>query len=122
MEKFDEKELNISTLMKIYFKPEYSNLFKKIQNIEAPVKNDLICLLLDGRWHSENELLKIIRRKYQYMGPVTLASMTSALNNDFQTNNYLQKKIVDGKVSYKLSNNYLGLTKAAYTKFRFLKY
>ena len=108
--------------MKIHFKPEYSNLFKQIKQIKTPVKNDLLIALLDGRWHSENELLKIIRKKYQYMGPVTLASMTSALNNDFQTNNYLQKKIVAGKVSYKLSNNYLGLTKAAYTKFRFLQY
>ena len=108
--------------MKIYFKPEYSNLFKKIQNIQTPVKNDLLVALLDGRWHSDNELLKIIRKKYQYVGSVTLASITSALNRDFQTNNYLQKKIVSGKVSYKLSDNYLGLTKAAYTRFRFLKY
>lgn len=122
MEKFDEKKFNISTLMKIYFKPEYSNLFKKITLLDAPVKNDLLIALLDGQWHSENELLKIIRKKYQYMGSVTLASMTLALNRDFQTNNYLQKKIINGKVSYKLSENYLGLTKAAYTKFRFLKY
>jgi len=117
--KFDEKELNISTLMKIYFKPEYSNLFKNIKGIRTPVKNDILIALLDGRWHSENELIKVIRKKYQYMGSVTLASMTSALNHDFKNNNYLQKKISNGKVLYKLSDNYVGLTRAAFTKYRF---
>jgi hypothetical protein len=119
LEQFNEKELNISTLMKIYFKPEYSNLFKKIKGIRTPVKNDILMALLDGRWHSENELIKVIKKKFQYVGSVTLASMTNALNNDFNANNYLQKKISDGKVLYKLSDNYIGLTRAAFTKYRF---
>ena len=105
--------------MKIYFKPEYSNLFKKIKNINTPIKNDLLIAFLDGRWHSENEIIKVIKKKYKYIGPVTLASMTSSFNRDFKINNYLQKKIIDGQIFYKLSDNYKNLTRVAFTKYRF---
>ena len=96
-------------------------VIQKIKDIKTPVKNDLLMALLDGRWHSENALLKIIRKTFQYVGSVTLASMTLAINKEFQTNNYLQKKIVNGQIYYKLSENYCGLTRAAYTKYRFIR-
>lgn len=113
------RELNISTLMRIAFKPEYSNIFNKITNINAPVKNDILMALLDGKWHAESQILRIIRKQNAYLGAVTLSSMINTLNQ--QTgNNYVQKKIVNGRVYYKISNNYIGLTKVAFTKFRYL--
>ena len=113
------KELNISTLMRIAFKPEYSNIFNKITNINAPVKNDILMALLDGKWHAESQILRITRKQNAYLGAVTLSSMINTLNQ--QTgNNFVQKKIVNGRVYYKISNNYIGLTKAAFTKFRYL--
>ncbi len=113
------KELNISTLMRIAFKPEYSNIFNKIKDIKAPVKNHILISLLDGKWHAESQILRIIRKQNAYLGAVTLSSMINTLNQ--QTgNSYVQKKIVNGRVYYKISNNYIGLTKAAFTKFRYL--
>lgn len=111
------KEFNVSTLMKIHFKPEYSNLFREIKQIH-PVKNDILMALLDGNWHSENEIIKVIRKKHQYMGSVTLASMISSLNRILKKNHYLEKKIIYDKIFYKLSDNYLGLTKTLFTRFR----
>ena len=117
MDNFEDKELNITTLMKIQFKPEYSNLFRKIKNIEIPVKNHILMALLDGNWHTESEILRITRKQNDSIGAVTLSSMINTLN--LQTvNSYLQKKIVNGRLYYKISDNYLGLTKAAFTKFR----
>ena len=113
------KELNISTLMRIVFKPEYSNIFNKIKDIKIPVKNHILITLLDGKWHAESEILRITRKQNAYIGAVTLSSMVNTLNQ--QTGNgYLQKKIVNGRLYYKISNNYIGLTKAAFTKFRYL--
>ncbi len=117
MDKVEDKELNITTLMKIQFKPEYSNMFRKIKNIEIPVKSHILMALLDGNWHTESEILRITRKQNDSIGAVTLSSMINTLN--LQTvNSYLQKKIVNGRVYYKISDNYLGLTKAAFTKFR----
>lgn len=108
------KELNISTLMRIAFKPEYSNLFNKITDIEEPVKNDILMTLLDGKYHSESEIIRTTKNNHKYIGPITLTTMVESLNHQTK-NNYVEKKIVNGRVFYKITDNYLGLTKAAFT-------
>jgi len=75
--------------------------------------------LLDGKWHSENEILREARQNNSYIGSVTLTSMLNNLNHK-TGNGYLRKKIVNRRTYYKISDNYLGLTKAAFTKFRFI--
>ena len=120
MEKSDEDGLNLSTLMKIYYKPEFSNLFSKIKDIKTPVKNDILIALLDGQWHSERELIKIAKKKFFAMGSVTLSSMIHALNNIVKSD-YLEKKHTDSTMYYKISENYIGLSRAAFTRFRFMK-
>lgn len=108
--------------MRICFKPKYTNIFQKIKEINTPEspKNNILMIMLDGKWHSANEIIRITRREHQYMGNVTLGVMISNINKNL-TSNYLQKKIINGKVYYKLSDNYIGLTRAAYTKYRFIR-
>jgi hypothetical protein len=96
-----------------YYKPNYSNLFNKIKDIKTPIKNDILMSLLDGQWHSELELIRVTKKQHEFIGPVTLGTMVHALNHTIK-NNYLQKKIVNGKMYYKISDNYVGLTRAAY--------
>ena len=118
-----EKNFNISMLMKIHYKPEYSNLFNKIKDIRTPAKNHILISLLDGKWHNQYEILRITRKQdgSSYLGSVTLSTMIEALNSLNGNNKYLKKKIVNGKIYYKLSDNYLGLTRAAFTKLRHIK-
>ncbi len=96
-----------------YYKPNYSNLFNKIKEINTPIKNEILIALLDGQWHSELELIRVTKKEHQFIGAVTLGTMISSLNH-YIKNNYLQKKIVNGKMFYKISDNYVGLTRAAY--------
>ncbi|MFW9784090.1 MAG: hypothetical protein ACFFFB_17550 [Candidatus Heimdallarchaeota archaeon] len=96
-----------------YYKPDYSILFNKIKDIKTPIKNEILRALLDGQWHSELELIRITKRQQQYMGAVTLGMMVNNLNTALR-NNYLQKKVINGKMFYKLNDNYVGLTRAAY--------
>ena len=119
MEPFDEKRFNMSTLIKIQFKPEYANMFKKVKDIRAPIKNEIVMALLDGKWHSERELITFTKKKYNYIGPLTLDTMVNSLNIKMN-NNFLEKRIADEGLFYKLSDNYIGLTRAAYTKFRYM--
>jgi hypothetical protein len=72
--------------------------------------------LLDGKWHTEGELIRNTRKKHNYFGSVTLGTMVDGLNSLSISNNYLEKKIINGRIFYKLSNNYLGLTRAAYIR------
>lgn len=104
MEDFEENK---------FYKPSYSNLFNKIKDIKTPIKNEILIALLDGHWHSELELIRVTKKQYGFVGPVTLGTMVGALNHTIK-NNYLQKKYVNGKLSYKISDNYIGLTRAAY--------
>jgi len=117
LEEQQDKNLNISTLIKIAYKPNYSNLFNKIKGITSTVKNNILMTLLDGRWHTESDILRTTK-KFQYMGAVTLATMIQSLNSFSDHNNFLEKKIVNDRIFYKLSENYVGLTRAAFTRFR----
>jgi len=96
-----------------FYKPNYSNLFNKIKDIKTPIKNDILMALLDGKWHSELDLIRVTKKQYGFVGAVTLGTMIHSLNHIIR-NNYLQKKIVDGKLYYKISDSYVGLTRAAY--------
>jgi len=104
MEDFDENK---------FYKPSYSNLFNRIKDIKTPIKNEILIALLDGQWHSELELIRVTKKQHGFIGAVTLGTMIHSMNK-FIKNNYLQKKIVNGKMFYKISDNYVGLTRAAY--------
>ena len=104
MEEFDKNK---------FYRPNYSVLFNKIKDIKAPIKNEILMSLLDGQWHSELELIRVTKKEHEFIGAVTLGTMISSLNH-YIKNNYLQKKIVNGKMFYKISDNYVGLTRAAY--------
>jgi len=96
-----------------YYKPNYSHLFNKIKDIRTPIKNEILIALLDGQWHSELDLLRVTKKQHNYVGAVTLGTMIHSLNH-YIKNNYLQKKIINEKMYYKISDNYVGLTRAAY--------
>ena len=96
-----------------FYKPNYSILFNKIKDIKAPIKNEILIALLDGHWHSELELIRITKKQHGYIGAVTLGTMINSLNHMIK-NNYLEKKVVNSKLYYKISDNYVGLTRAAY--------
>ena len=117
MEKLPENNVNKSPLMKKYYKPSYASMFNRIKGIDAPVKNDIIVALLDGKWHSETDLIRLAKKQqHNYVGPVLLGTMINSLNHMIK-NNYVEKQIVDGEMYYKISDNYVGLTRAAYTKY-----
>jgi hypothetical protein len=96
-----------------FYKPSYSVLFNKIKDIKTPIKNEILMALLDGHWHSELELIRITKKQHGYIGSVTLGTMINSLNHMIK-NNYVEKKVVNTKLYYKISDNYVGLTRAAY--------
>ena len=96
-----------------FYNPIYSVLFNKIKDIKTPIKNEILRALLDGQWHSELELIRVTKKQYGFVGAVTLGTMVNSLNHSIQ-NNYLQKKILNDKLYYKISDNFVGLTRAAY--------
>jgi hypothetical protein len=96
-----------------YYNPIYSVLFNKIKDIKTPIKNEIIKALLDGQWHSELELIRVTKKQYGFVGAVTLGTMVNSLNHSIK-NNYLQRKIVNEKLYYKITDNFVGLTRAAY--------
>ncbi|MFX1392787.1 MAG: hypothetical protein ACFFAH_04350 [Promethearchaeota archaeon] len=119
MEKFPKSNIDNQSLLKKYYKPSYSSMFNKIKGIKAPVKNDIIMALLDGKWHSETDLIRLAKKQqHNIIGPVLLGTMINSLNHLIK-NNYVEKQFVNGEMYYKISDNYVGLTRAAYTKYFF---
>ena len=114
MEEHPEYKTDKSTNINRYYKPNYSILFKKIKDIQTPVKNDLIIALMDGNWHSESNLVRLAKRQqYRYMGIVILGTMVNSINQMLNSE-YVEKKIINNEMYYKISDNYVGLTRAAY--------
>ncbi|MHA2283876.1 MAG: hypothetical protein ACXAC5_23800 [Promethearchaeota archaeon] len=103
----EEKEQNR------FYNPIYSVLFNKIKDIKTPIKNEILRALLDGQWHSELELVRVTKKRYGFVGAVTLGTMINSLNHSIK-NNYLQKKVFNNKLYYRISDNFVGLTRAAY--------
>lgn len=118
MENPDNNDFAQAKILKKYYRPDYSYLFNKIKDIKTPVKNGILMELLDGNWHSELELIRMAKKQQKYMGAVTLGTMVNSLNHALK-NDYVEKKVMDGKLYYKISDNYVGLTRAAYNKYRF---
>jgi len=99
-----------------YFSPDYREMFNKIKRIKIPVKSDLLQALLDGQWHSERELVRMAKKK-QYMGAVTLGTMMLSFNNNLNSS-YVEKRFINGELHYKISDNFVGLSRAAFSKYR----
>ncbi|NHJ20186.1 MAG: hypothetical protein EAX91_04520 [Candidatus Lokiarchaeota archaeon] len=118
MEDPQNTNLEQSKLLKRYYKPDYSQLFNKLKDLKTPVKNDILISLLDGNWHTELDLIRVAKQKIKYMGAVTLGTMIHSLNHQLK-NDYVEKRIINGKLSYRISDNYVGLTRAAYNKYKF---
>jgi hypothetical protein len=119
LEEFPNNNIDNSSLLKKYYKPDFSTIFNKIRGINTPIKNKLLISLLDGDWHSETELVRLAKRSNApYLGAVTLGTMINSLNHMLQSN-YLEKRFIGGEMCYKISDNYVGLTRAAYNKYRF---
>ncbi len=122
LEDLPENSLNEHNIMKKYYKPDFSILFKKIKGINIPVKNEILIALLDGEYHSETELIRLAKRKqYQYMGAVTLGTMLNSINHMLKSN-YVEKQFLNGEMYYKISDNYVGLTRAAYNNWQYKKF
>ncbi len=113
---FPKNSYEQAKVLKKYYKPDYSQLFNKIKEIKAPIKKEILVGLIDGVWHSELDLIRIAKKQHKYMGAVTLGTMIHALNHSLKSD-YLEKKVVNGKLYYKISDNYVGLTRAAYNKY-----
>ena len=118
MEEPQNTSFEQTKVLKKYYKPNYSQLFNKIKDIKTPVKNEILMSLLDGNWHTELDLIRVAKQKMRYMGAVTLGTMIHSLNHHLK-NDYLEKKMINGKLSYRISDNYVRLTRAAYNKYRF---
>ena len=119
MERIDGIDQNKETLIDQYYKPKYSVIFNKIRDIRTPIKSDIIIALMDGNWHSERDLIRLAKKKTPMpIGAVTLGTMISSLNHMLNSN-YVEKQIIEGKLYYKISDNYVGLTRACYNKYCF---
>ena len=119
MERNDGIDQNKETILDQYYKPNYSVIFNKIKDIRAPLKNDIIIALMDGNWHSERDLIRLAKKKTPMpIGAVTLGTMISSLNHMLNSN-YVEKQIKNCKLYYKISDNYVGLTRAAFTRYYF---
>ncbi len=109
---------DLSKIEDIYYKPNYTMLLNRIQRIKDARKNKLIEIMLDGHWHSENELVRFAKR-FGYIGVVTLSTMMTSLKKKIDSN-FLIRKSVNNMNYYKISDNYVGLARAAFTDYRSL--
>jgi hypothetical protein len=112
LEELPENNVNKHNIMNKYV------LFNKIKGINTPVKSDILFALLDGEFHSETELIRLVKRSGTfYMGAVTLGTMVNSLNHLLKSN-YVEKQYLNGEMHYKISDNYVGLTRAAYNNWQ----
>jgi hypothetical protein len=98
---------NTPDIEDIYYKPNYTMLLNRIQEIKDVRKNKLLEKLLDGEWHSENELVRFAR-KFGYIGVVTLGTMINSLKQRIDSKFLVSKSIKDINY-YKISDNFCKL-------------
>ena len=112
LEGLPENSINKQAMMNKY------DLFNKIKGINTPIKSDILIALLDGEYHSETELIRLAKKRgTNYLGAVTLGTMVNSLNHLLKSN-YVEKQFLNGEMNYKISDNYVGLTRAAYNNWQ----
>lgn len=110
-------EKNINSNLKEFFQPIFKVFFDRVRQIKDPVKIRILQQLLDGNWHDENELVRLIK-KYRFIGPVGIGMLVEQIrrlvNEDFLLSG---KGNIPTDSKYKLNDNYVGLTRAAFHTF-----
>lgn len=99
-----------------YYKPHYTDLLNRIQDIRDRAKTAVLQELADGQWHSQMDLMRVARRT-RFIGDVgfgmMLEQMRDMLGPDFMTCSIGP----ENERFFKIQDNYVGLTRAAYYKF-----
>ncbi len=99
-----------------YYKPHYSDLLYRIQDIRDRAKTVVLQVLADGAWHSQMDLMRVARRT-RFIGDIgfgmMMEQMREMLGHDFLT----CSTGPENERFFKIQDNYVGLTRAAYNKF-----
>ncbi|GAB4308138.1 MAG: hypothetical protein Kow0069_06130 [Promethearchaeota archaeon] len=109
---------NLPPDLRPFWDRRYLTLFERVRQIRDPVKLRVLQELLDGRWHDERDLVRLVK-KYRFLGSVGLGTLVDQLLRVVDPEFVEQKDEAD-RVSgrkYKLNANYVGLTRAAFHTF-----
>lgn len=100
-----------------FYRPEFRVLFDRVRQIKDPVKLRILQQLLDGEWHDENELVRLAK-KFRYTGSVGLGMMIEQIRRLVDETFVIQEgKPMPMRSKYKLNDNFVGLTRAAFHTF-----
>lgn len=99
-----------------FYKPHYTELLFRIQEIRDRAKIAVLQLLADGQWHSQIDLMRVARRT-RFIGEVSFGMMMDQMR-ELLGPDFLACSIdSDNERFFKIQDNYVGLTRAAYFKY-----
>ncbi len=95
-----------------YYKPHYSDLLFRIQDIRDRAKSAILQVLADGQWHSQMDLMRVARRT-RFIGDIGFSMMLDQMR-DMLGLDFLACSIgPENERFFKIQDNYVGLTRAA---------
>lgn len=102
--------------LEAYFKPHYTDLLFRIQEIRDRAKTAILQLLADGQWHSQMDLMRVARRT-RFIGEVGFGMMMEQLREMLGPDFLGCSTGPENERFFKIHDNYVGLTRAAYYRY-----
>ncbi len=99
-----------------YYKPHYSDLLYRIQDIRDRAKTAVLQVLADGQWHSQMDLMRVARRT-RFIGDIGFGMMVEQMRDMLGPDFLTCSTGPENERFFKIQDNYVGLTRAAYYKY-----
>ncbi|MHA1111210.1 MAG: hypothetical protein ACTSRE_08905 [Promethearchaeota archaeon] len=92
-------------------------LIHSLKQITDATKIDVLMKLLDGRWHTDAELIRVAKKSRDFIGAVGFVMLMCSFEDSI-SKSFLMKKMNPGNMTqFKIHENFIELARSAYSKY-----
>lgn len=122
---YDQDETPTYSQSSYYQRPEPESeiidkdeLLYSLKHITDATKIDVLSELLDGRWHTDAELIRVAKKSRDFIGAVGFGMLMCSFEDSI-SKSFLMKKMIPGNTTqFKIHENFIELARAAISKYK----
>lgn len=94
-----------------------SKLLNLLKQITDATKIDVLIHLLDGRWHTDTELIRVAKKSRDFIGAVGFGMLMCSFEDSISRSFLMKKMNPDHTTQFKIHDNFIELARSAYSKY-----
>ncbi len=94
-----------------------SELLNLLKQITDATKIDVLIHLLDGKWHTDAELIRVAKKSRDFIGAVGFGMLMCSFEDSVSRSFLMKKMNPDNTTQFKIHENFIELARSAYSKY-----